>query len=612
MKSHPIEKLSSEQQEVVDSTARAIVVVASAGSGKTEIVAQRVERLLKQSKEHFFHVLALSYTKKAANELGERFRERLGYLEERVDTNTIHGFAHSLLRHHGTRIGLPVDPEILTRDEDRAELLAQWLSDEGHPVPDDLLFHLHELDLQRARETQTKHRSQWEAALANAGALDYASMIVRAQELLNLSATQSLIRRIYAHIIVDEAHNLTLAQYSLIKAVIGAPGEDQSEPINAMLVGDDNQSIVSFAGGDPGLMKKFENEYHAQRFTLTKNFRSALRIIDLGDNVAKKLGKEPVKRSRISYPVQGSIKLCSTTSEEDEGKLVAEWVLSLLTNGMPEKVLADGESSSVQPEEIAVLARLRSAMRATEKALIAEGHSPAVASSPEDWLATPTGKMASAIVFFRGAPHHRSTLWELMRLLQVEELELNDHEQLRAALEKSSDRGFRQLAPLSQVKNPSDFIRELDQVDPPDIGHNDRSGRADWAEDLVMLQDTWKSFEDETSRAQRTWGNFQRFISVRQRGDDLARGVRLLTVHKAQGREFRAVALVGLNEGQFPDFRATTEKLRLAELRTFYVAITRPSRVLLLTRATERNTRYGPWPTKPSSFIKLIPESTLS
>ncbi len=60
--------------------------------------------------------------------------------------------------------------------------------------------------------------------------------------------------------------------------------------------------------------------------------------------------------------------------------------------------------------------------------------------------------------------------------------------------------------------------------------------------------------------------------------------MRLLTVHKAQGREFKAVAIVACNEGQIPDFRANGNEAMTAELRTFYVAITRPSRSLLLTR----------------------------
>lgn len=96
------------------------------------------------------------------------------------------------------------------------------------------------------------------------------------------------------------------------------------------------------------------------------------------------------------------------------------------------------------------------------------------------------------------------------------------------------------------------------------------------------------------------------FCARAQRGDDLSPGVRLLTVHKAQGREYAAVAIIGLNDGQFPDFRAKTDAALRDELRTFYVAITRPRRILLLTRPAMRDTRYGPRRTEPSRFLDLL------
>lgn len=61
-----------------------------------------------------------------------------------------------------------------------------------------------------------------------------------------------------------------------------------------------------------------------------------------------------------------------------------------------------------------------------------------------------------------------------------------------------------------------------------------------------------------------------------------------------------------MNDGQFPDFRATSEPQKTAERNTFYVAVTRASRVLLLTRARERQTRFGPRPTEPFPYLEYI------
>ena len=123
------------------------------------------------------------------------------------------------------------------------------------------------------------------------------------------------------------------------------------------------------------------------------------------------------------------------------------------------------------------------------------------------------------------------------------------------------------------------------------------------------MQQTWTDFANITPTAERTWTRFALHIDRMARGRDLGSGIRLLTVHKAQAREFKAVAIVGMNDGQFPDFRATSPEAERAELQTFYVAATRASRVLVLTRARERPTRFGPRATEPSRYLKFVEQA---
>ncbi len=169
--------LSPEQADAVASDDAAVIVVASAGSGKTEVVARRVERLLEREPDSLARVLAVTYTVKASSELRDRLRARLGSASQRVDTETVHGFAHSLLRQHGTNIGLPAEPELLVRDEDRAELLNRWLDDNGIEPPDDTMQTLRELDLARSTLTGCDFLDEWAQALENAGALDYSALL---------------------------------------------------------------------------------------------------------------------------------------------------------------------------------------------------------------------------------------------------------------------------------------------------------------------------------------------------------------------------------------------------------------------------------------------------
>lgn len=595
--------LSPEQQRAVDSPDAAILVVASAGSGKTEVVARRVERLLRESDGESFRILALSYTLKAADELETRFRSRLGDLARRVDTNTVHGFAHSLLCQHGTRIGLPVEPEVLTRDEDRAELLARWLADEGHPVPEDLTAVLRELDLARARLRSAPLLDEWEAALTASGALDYPSMLTRATELLGLASAQRQLARLYKHVIVDEAQNLTPAQYALLVTLVGGSSAGELGP-STMVVGDEKQSIVSFAGADPTLMSRYAEEFTATRVELRQNFRSAEAIVTVGTAVAAELGQAGNGSPDTSYAAPGLIEAHEAPDELSEGRFVAAWAVDLIESGIPEKALADGERSEVRPDEIAVLARSSASLQTCQAELLALGTQVAMASAPEDWLATTGGKVAFEVIALRSANSHRSTHWQLARLLGVDEADVQTPADLTRVLHDHPDARIRLLAPLTHSDDPAGYIAALEGLE-PEVDSDDLWLPA-WEADVSQILATWKAFLHRTSHSEQTWGGFRLFVSRQQRGDDLDPGVRLLTIHKAQGREYRAVALVGLNDGQIPDFRAKTADELQSELRAFYVAVSRPSRVLLVTRARSRQTRYGSRNTEPSPYWEYL------
>ena len=101
-------QLSAEQRVVVEYGDSPMLVLASAGSGKTEVVAQRVERLLEESTANY-RILALSYTRRAASELRTRFSNRVADADRRIHTDTLHGFAHTLILQYGTWIGLPAN-----------------------------------------------------------------------------------------------------------------------------------------------------------------------------------------------------------------------------------------------------------------------------------------------------------------------------------------------------------------------------------------------------------------------------------------------------------------------------------------------------------------------
>ncbi|TJY64126.1 ATP-dependent helicase [Arthrobacter sp. CAU 1506] len=596
---HPEVSLSFLQRKAIESDSRAIVVLAGAGSGKTEVVARRVQRLLTQ--DGVGRILALSYTNKAAEELGERLRSRVGSESERVTTETIHGFAHSLLRQHSTKIGLPVEPEILTRDEDRAELLNQWLNSQGLQPATDPIAQLRDIDLNRARNIDTPAVEDWGRALASLPALDYAALLSAARELLELKSVRRQLGRTYTHIVVDEAQNLTPSQYLLLTALMGERGEGPA----MMLVGDDKQSIISFAGADPDLIRQFARSYDAEVIELTDNFRSAAIISAVAGLIAGQLGQN--QPSVEPHAAPGCIEYVSGSDESDEAAKISNWVEELLRSGLPEKSVAPGESVEIRAEDIAVIGRSVSALRGTAKALEARDVIYSTSSDAADWLEGLVGKVVLELIAFNAAARHVSPQWQLGRLIDVDPEMLKSREQIAAAIRSHDNVLIAALAKLVDETDIRGFIENLRTLVPDTEGST--SELASWNADVEEIEKAWRDYNATVDRESQTWGGFRLFCSRRQRGS-ATHGVQLLTVHKSQGREFRAVAIVGMNEGQIPDFRAKSPNEQAGELRTFYVAVTRARRVLLLSRALRRTTKYGQRPTTPSPYLAFARQLT--
>lgn len=581
-------KLSKDQLRVVNSDALAIAVVAGAGSGKTEVLSRRIERLLAESESENYRILAVSFTVKAADELKQRLKRRLGDLFKRVDACTVHEFALDLLRQHGTRLGLPPEPEIYSRNEDRIDLLDRWLAQEGISFPTDPAEALREIDLARAKMRTAPFLKEWRAALEAERALDFPAMLEQAIELARGPWLGKHLRRLYEHVAVDEAQNLSKSQYELLTAVIGSPEEQY---LRAVLIGDERQSIVGFAGADSTLINKFVSDYKAEKIELHTNYRSAKEIIEVGRRVASALD-QPDHQLGTEFPARGLVELRDFLTESEEGEAVALWIDELRSKGLPKRAIAPGEATSLKLEDIAVLARAAASLQPIRSALEDYGIQSAIASTADEWVTSPAGRTAVEMIAFRAGPE-RSTVRR--RLTELAESDDEDWEKLDELVLGASEESVARIAGLPS-DSPAEFIDALGSVN---------LDEPDWLGDFGQIQGAWSSFLEETRRSDRTFANFRFHISRCQRGDKLSEGVRLLTVHKAQGREFKAVCIVACNDGQFPDFRSKDDvEKSLAELRTFYVAVTRPSRLLLLTRARQRDTRYGPRSTEASRFLE--------
>ena len=404
-------QLTDEQHQIVDSKAPALVVTAPAGTGKTEVLVRRAERFVSDPSNGHAHVLVVTYTTRAADEFLTRLRRQIGSAMHRVTAETVHGYSQRLLSVHAGHVGLPLDFQVIVKDEDRAELLADYDASWHFAEEPNRLFQ--GLDLARAKGMDHPQLSRWRAALIGRGAVDFNEMIFKATEVLRIPAIAEMQRNIYGLVLVDEAQNLTPQQYGFLMELIGQCSDTQAPLVQTTLLGDPNQLVTGFAGGDSSLMERFAAESGAQRLTLTRNFRSSRRLARLEQIVSCELRtSEPHPAESRIGAAPGVMKSREFAAEQSEGKFIAKWATRLLTDGLPAAATMDSESSVVRPEDIAVLARHAASLGSVSEALASQGHEVARAHSEDALMATDMGQVAMLLMRSR-SDRHRGRLLPL-------------------------------------------------------------------------------------------------------------------------------------------------------------------------------------------------------
>ncbi|MEK7744732.1 MAG: UvrD-helicase domain-containing protein [Elusimicrobiota bacterium] len=293
--------LSPKQQEIVDFGQGVILVKASAGSGKTRVLTERIKRLLDTTKRK---ILAITFTNKA----GEEMKERLGNLADiknRLFIGTFHGFCQQVLENHGQLIGFTNIPHIFEDESDRLELIEQaiektpsYYSEYVKQNPkqqrdfryralnfisevkrkllsgDELLKESDDADIVLLYTT-------YQDILDSQNAIDFDDLISLTYNLFIANPKiAALYRRTYEYICIDEAQDLNYAQYQLLRSV--TIGEHR----NVMMVGDPNQSIFAFNGSSSEYMTKmFVEDYQPEIIELKENYRSSKSVLQAAQKI---------------------------------------------------------------------------------------------------------------------------------------------------------------------------------------------------------------------------------------------------------------------------------------------------------------------------------------
>jgi DNA helicase-2/ATP-dependent DNA helicase PcrA len=592
--------LSPVQQRIVDHGDGALLVLAGPGSGKTRVLTERVRRLLTVSQGHF-RVLALTFTNKAANEMRERLSE-LPDINERAFIGTFHSFCVEVLASRGAAIGLEVmphlfesirdrsqillesaigdpllAPEVLGRDQkDRSQLIGRWLDEISYAKSN--LMSSSEVDdpvIRRVYEV-------YDDGLRSCGALDFDDLLLLVHRLfVERPRIADFFRRQFRYICIDEAQDMNPAQFYLLAALCG------DEYRNVMMVGDPRQAIFSWNGADVRFLDTFRETFGARVEQLTENYRSCQAVV----RAAQALAPGYAVEGRL--PIRGEVRLLVSEDESDEANQVLSAIADVVDRGHPD---VEGPMTF---ERCAVIGRTRFALGAIEgrlkearlpyhKQLSAQHESESsvlqdfevalrVVSNPRDrlhlaWLAN---RWSSSSVLPASPPRPD----EVIPLLE----QLTREEAHRAVVD-----AMRRMGSPSAVR----IAEALDSLTSFADALAAPEERALLLQDIAVWRSHWDGFLRSSRGGDHSLAAFLSGVALGATQRSQSGGLALLTVHSAKGLEFELVAVVGLVDGVFPDFRARGKALD-EENRNAFVAVTRAKRILLLSRPRSRMMPWG-------------------
>jgi superfamily I DNA/RNA helicase len=294
---HPADGLTLETNALRAATerTRSLALTAGPGAGKTEMLAQRADFLLRTGTcQYPMRILAISFKVDAAANLRDRVRRRCGpNLAVRFDSHTFHAFAKRII--------------------DRFRPLLTGL---------DALNPDYTIGEQRVTREQ----------------ITYRDLVPLAIEILKKSAmVRNTVRQTYAYAFLDEFQDCTNEQYSLIKRLFfGA-----SIPLTA--VGDTKQKIMTFAGALDGIFLTFARDFDASTLNLYLNFRSKPRLLRMQNSIIEVMDPQAVMPEEQIQGEEGEIQMLHYDDNEQEAESLAEEVERWLT------------VENLPPSEVAVL-----------------------------------------------------------------------------------------------------------------------------------------------------------------------------------------------------------------------------------------------------------------
>lgn len=613
-----MDNLNNEQKEAVMVKEGPCLVLAGAGSGKTRVLTYRINELLKSGIAGY-HILAITFTNKAAKEMKERL-EKLSP-DNGVFLGTFHSLGLRILKKCYEKVGLTNNFTIMDSDDTlsiiRKILKNKDLDPKTHSpqyIRNRISFIKNEMlsDSEIVAYFNTEEEKiaysvylEYQDTLRKNNCVDFDDLLLLPVEIFmkNPDILNEYQER-FQYILIDEYQDTNEVQYKLSKLLA-------NKNKNIFVVGDSNQAIYGFRWSNYQNILNFERDYpNCQVITLDQNYRSTKYILDTANDVIKNNKERKDLELKSNNGLGVKTKYIRTYDEKNEIKEIIDEIKRLVNTGF-------------EYQDIALLYRTNGQARVCEEQFIKANLPYKVVGS---YYFYQRKEIKDLLCYLRLIENKNDDV-SLKRIINVpkrkigetsidklEELAHKLNTSMYDALGTEKELEFKRIIDeltkdtesLSLTELIDDVLEKTGLRQELEQDHSlENELRLDNLEEFKSIT---ASYEERTGNV--NLGDFLEEISLIadiSEHKTFDNAVTLMTIHSAKGLEFDCVFLIGMEEGIFPHANSLCEKDGIEEERRLcYVGMTRAKKRLYLTNA-KRRILYGKEQINmPSRFIDEI------
>jgi DNA helicase II / ATP-dependent DNA helicase PcrA len=624
--------LNPVQREAVLATEGPLLVIAGAGSGKTRVLTYRVAHLIHAVGVKPNEILAITFTNKAAGEMRERLEHLLGRSARGLWVLTFHAACGRILRREAQRLGYRSNFTIYDQ-ADQIRLVKQCLEElERDPkrfTPRGIHSQISNAKNRLVTPADYADRVQsfydqtvsdayalYQQRLFQSNAVDFDDLLMLTVQVLErFPEAREKWEKAFRYILVDEYQDTNHVQYRLLQLLA-------AEHRNVCAVGDPDQSIFAFRGADISNILDFERDFPGTRtIALEQNYRSTNSILSAANAVIEHNRERKPKELWSELGEGEPVRVVEVEDEHAEARFIAAGIAGLVEEGF-------------NGDEIAVFYRTNAQSRVLEDVLVRQGVAYQVIGGPRFYE---RAEIKDLIAYLQAIDNPYDAV-SLVRIANRPRRGIGDTSLARLqtwadaqgrslweAMEFAEDAGVG-AAPLRAIQGFRTLMHSLQsgalEFAVPELVERvlersgylealeaertiEAQGRMENLQELVGVAREYQQTADEPSLS-----HFLQEISLYS-DQDAIRGeeslVTLMTLHNAKGLEFRAVFLIGMEEGIFPHSRSIEEQGIEEERRLCYVGMTRAKELLMLTHASSRSLWGARGYNLPSRFLDELP-----